>query len=58
MQAVAAAGGPPIKFVASPWSPPAWMKENGEMNCDLGPWTCVLKKSGAYRQAWANYFSK
>ena len=47
-----------IKLVASPWSAPAWMKKNNHMNCDLGPWTCVLKDSGAIKQAWAEYFSK
>ena len=51
---------PPIKFISSPWSAPAWMKENDKMNCDLGPWTCVLKssKNGAYKQAWAEYLGK
>lgn len=46
-----------IKFVASPWSAPGWMKENNAMDCSLGPWTCVLKpaKNGAYKQAWAEY---
>ena len=47
-----------IKFVASPWSAPAWMKKNNHMNCDLGPWTCVLKDDATIQQAWAQYFSK
>ena len=39
----------PIKLFASPWSPPAWMKTNNEMNHGgrLKP---------EYRQAWADYF--
>lgn len=39
----------PIKLLASPWSPPAWMKSNGQMNQGghLLP---------QYRQAWARCF--
>ena len=39
----------PFKLFASPWSPPAWMKTNGEMNHggQLKP---------QYRQVWADYF--
>lgn len=40
-----------IKFLASPWSPPAWMKTNGSM-LEGGK---LLKK---YNQTWANYFMK
>ena len=47
-----------LHLVASPWSAPAWMKKNGHMNCDLGPWTCVLKDEPDIQQAWAKYFSK
>ncbi|GFN31605.1 glycoside hydrolase family 30 protein [Paenibacillus xylaniclasticus] len=38
-------------FYASPWSPPAWMKTNGEMNHggQLKP---------EYRSAWARYYIK
>ncbi len=38
-----------FKLFASPWSPPAWMKTNGEMNNggQLKP---------EYRDAWARYF--
>jgi glucosylceramidase len=45
------AAGRPIKLFASPWSPPAWMKTNGEMNHGgrLKP-EC--------REAWARYFCK
>lgn len=39
----------PIKLLASPWSPPAWMKSNGQMNQGghLLP---------QYRQAWARCY--
>ncbi|MBK9797280.1 MAG: glycoside hydrolase family 30 protein [Holophagaceae bacterium] len=42
------AGGP-IKLLASPWSPPAWMKSNGQMNQG----GTLLPQ---YRQAWARCF--
>jgi glucosylceramidase len=32
IQAAMAVAQQPIKLLASPWSPPAWMKSNGEMN--------------------------
>ena len=49
-QIMAAAGGQLTLFV-SPWSPPGWMKTNGEMlhGGQLLP---------RYRQAWANYYVK
>ncbi|MDZ7672495.1 MAG: glycoside hydrolase family 30 protein [Halanaerobiales bacterium] len=40
-----------IKILASPWSPPAWMKTNNDMN-NGGK---LLKK---YYQTWANYYVK
>lgn len=40
-----------ITLFSSPWSPPAWMKTNGEMN-NGGK----LKKE--YRQAWALYYCR
>jgi glucosylceramidase len=40
--------GAPLKLLASPWSPPAWMKTNGQMNHGG-------KLKPEYRQAWANY---
>ncbi len=49
-QAIAAAGGKLTMFV-SPWSPPAWMKDNNS----------VLKGGKLlpkYRQSWANYYIK
>ncbi|MDD2843391.1 MAG: glycoside hydrolase family 30 protein [Rhodoferax sp.] len=39
----------PIQLLASPWSPPAWMKSNGQMNQG----GCLLPQ---YRQAWARCF--
>ncbi|WP_243349313.1 glycoside hydrolase family 30 protein [Parabacteroides sp. FAFU027] len=49
-QAVTAAGGSLTLFV-SPWSPPAWMKDNNNM-LQGG------KLLANYRQAWANYYVK
>eukprot|EP00929_Paragymnodinium_shiwhaense_P091391 TRINITY_DN51365_c0_g1_i1.p1 TRINITY_DN51365_c0_g1~~TRINITY_DN51365_c0_g1_i1.p1 ORF type:complete len:601 (+),score=82.30 TRINITY_DN51365_c0_g1_i1:76-1803(+) len=40
-----------LKIFASPWSPPAWMKTNGQMS-EGGS----LKPE--YRRTWANYISK
>ena len=41
--------GAPIKLLASPWSPPAWMKTTGRMN-DGG------KLRPEYRRAWARCY--
>ena len=41
--------GQPLKLLVSPWSPPAWMKSNGEMNHGG-------KLLPAYRAAWAHCF--
>ena len=49
IQAALAASKTPLKLFATPWSPPAWMKTNGEMNHGG-------KLKPEYRQAWANYF--
>lgn len=49
-QAIAAAGGKLTLFV-SPWSPPAWMKDNDDM-------LHGGKLLPQYRQAWANYYVK
>jgi glucosylceramidase len=38
-----------LKLFSSPWSPPAWMKTNGEMNHGG-------KLKAKYRQAWADYY--
>ncbi len=48
--ALQVAGGP-IKLFASPWSPPAWMKTNGQMN--FGG-----KLKPEYRAAWALYYAR
>jgi glucosylceramidase len=47
-EAIAAAGGK-LRLLASPWSPPAWMKGNGDM---LHGGT--LKPE--YRESWARYY--
>ncbi len=47
----AAVAGQPINLLATPWSPPAWMKTNGEMNHGG-------KVKPEYRQAWARYYSR
>lgn len=44
------AKGEPLTFLASPWSPPAYMKTNGEMN-NGG------KLKEEYRSAWAKYYA-
>ncbi|MEI6575328.1 MAG: glycoside hydrolase family 30 protein [Bacteroidota bacterium] len=49
-QAIAATGGK-LTLYASPWSPPAWMKDNKNM-LQGG------KLLPAYYQSWANYFVK
>ena len=41
----------PIKMFASPWSPPAWMKTNGEMN-NGG------KLKPECRQVWADHYAR
>ncbi len=48
--AMQVAGGP-IKLFATPWSPPAWMKTNGEMNHGG-------KLRPEFREAWARYYAK
>lgn len=40
-----------IKFIASPWSPPAFMKDNNRLNRGG-------KLKNEYRQTWANYLVK
>lgn len=42
---------PDIKFLASPWSPPAWMKSNNNMNFG----GTLLPE---FYQSWANYYVK
>jgi glucosylceramidase len=43
--------GRPLTLYASPWSPPAWMKTNGEMNHGG-------KLKPEYRDAWARYYCR
>ncbi len=43
--------GPALKLFASPWSPPAWMKTNGQMN--FGG-----KLKPEYRETWARYYCR
>jgi glucosylceramidase len=45
----AQAAGQPLKLLASPWSPPAWMKTNGQMNRGG-------KLKPEYRDVWARYY--
>ncbi len=40
-----------IKLLASPWSPPAWMKTNNDMNHGG-------QLLSQYREAWAQYYAK
>jgi glucosylceramidase len=49
-QVIAAAGGK-LTLFASPWSPPAWMKDNNDM-------LHGGKLKPEYDQTWANYFVK
>jgi glucosylceramidase len=49
-RAMAVAGGN-LRFYASPWSPPGWMKTNGEM--EHGG-----KLKPEYSQTWADYYVK
>lgn len=49
IHAALAASETPFKLFATPWSPPAWMKANGEMNHGG-------KLKPEYRQTWADYF--
>lgn len=51
IQDAQAEAGKKLKLLASPWSPPAFMKTNGEMN-----YGGRLKKT--YYEAWAEYFVK
>ena len=41
----------PIQIMASPWSPPAWMKTNGQMNHGG-------KLKEEFRDVWAIYYCK
>ena len=41
--------GSDVQFLLSPWSPPLWMKDNGDMNHGGHLLSC-------YRELWAQYF--
>ena len=41
----------PLKMLASPWSPPAWMKTNGKHNGGG-------KLKPEFRKAWADYYAR
>jgi len=47
-QAIAASGGK-LRLFASPWSPPAWMKDNNDM-------AHGGKLKPEFKQSWANYY--
>lgn len=51
IQRAAAAVGEPFRLFSSPWSPPPWMKTNGQMNGGG-------QLKAEYRQAWADMFVK
>ncbi|GMS92376.1 hypothetical protein PENTCL1PPCAC_14551, partial [Pristionchus entomophagus] len=44
-----------LKLFAAPWSPPGWMKTNGQMQ---GGGTLLGAVDGPYYTTWANYFVK
>lgn len=48
--------GDSLNIVASPWSPPNWLKENNSPYCPHGCGRCVL--IGNSKETWALYFSK
>jgi hypothetical protein len=51
----------PIKILASPWSPPAWMKEpndEGEQSMTGSAFPNGLKDDPEIKHAWARYISK
>ena len=47
---------PTLNIVASPWSPPGWMKLNSNPYCPQGCSNCLLNDK--YHWTWALYFSK
>jgi glucosylceramidase len=56
LSTAAAAWNDTIKLFASPWSPPGWMKQNGNM-INSAP-VCLKDDTAAgnsYKQTWANY---
>ena len=53
IQAAQAMRGERLMLYAAPWSPPAWMKQSGQMNGSSDP---CLKVDLRVHQAWAQYF--
>jgi O-glycosyl hydrolase len=49
---------PGLKFFASPWSPPAWMKTNGELSGSTNPDGTKLIASTEIYDAYARYLVK
>jgi glucosylceramidase len=47
---------PNMKLIASPWSPPAWMKTNGSMNGVANASTTTSQINPAYFSSLASYF--
>ena len=45
-----------LNIIASPWSPPSWMKDNNDPYCPQGCSNCKLVTY--YQLTWALYFSK
>lgn len=55
---VARARGSDVKLFASPWSPPGWMKTNGQQDSCSSPNSMKPDTpNGSYLQTWANYIS-
>lgn len=54
-QEAAARAGNRLQFVATPWSPPGWMKRNGFMRNSFKP---GLKEDQEYHKAYALYIQK
>jgi O-glycosyl hydrolase len=52
--AIGAAGGAPLRLLASPWSPPGWMKASGRMDGSSAP----LGLRAECRAVWAAYVSR
>eukprot|EP01103_Thecamoeba_quadrilineata_P005084 TRINITY_DN14936_c0_g1_i1.p1 TRINITY_DN14936_c0_g1~~TRINITY_DN14936_c0_g1_i1.p1 ORF type:complete len:491 (+),score=85.26 TRINITY_DN14936_c0_g1_i1:69-1541(+) len=46
-----------IKFFVSSWSPPAWMKSNGQMDHSERPFG-LYNSNSSYYSTWALYYSK
>jgi glucosylceramidase len=53
-----AATNPNMKLIASPWSPPAWMKTNASMNGVTNASTTTSQIKSTYFSSYANYFVK